>query len=122
MQGWPAQGHGGRQRCYPKDEGKLLRMIFVIQGDFLKPDEFCFWIAQIFSSQVSNKILRISASFELWYMIVAHLVLELLKNKIRPVSKNHPVDQMQVVRRKCSWAGSYHGHGLSAGISQEWMT
>ena len=41
--------------------------------------------------KVSNKILRISASFELWYIIVAHLVLELFKNKIRPVSKNHPV-------------------------------
>ena len=46
---------------------------------------------QILSSQVSNKILEISASFELWYMIVAYLLLELLKNKIRPVSKNHPV-------------------------------
>ena len=46
---------------------------------------------QILSQQVSNKILRISASFELWDLIVAHLVLELFKNKIRPVSKNQPV-------------------------------
>ena len=46
---------------------------------------------QILSQQVSNKILRISASFELWALIVAHLGLELFKNKIRPVSKNQPV-------------------------------
>ena len=46
---------------------------------------------QILSQQVSNKILRISASFELRDLIVAHLVLEIFKNKTRPVSKNHPV-------------------------------
>ena len=33
----------------------------------------------------------ISASFELWYSITPQLLLELFKNKIRPVSKNHPV-------------------------------
>ena len=31
---------------------------------------------QILSSQVWNKILEISASFELWYLIVAYLLLE----------------------------------------------
>ena len=41
----------------------------------------------IFSSQVSNKMPRISVSFELWYLIVAHLVLDLLKNRMRPLSK-----------------------------------
>ena len=51
-------------------------------------------IAQIFSPQVSNKISRISASFELWYMYVAQIFLELFKNKIRPVSKNYPVYKM----------------------------
>ena len=48
--------------------------------------------AQIIPSQVSNKIPWISASFELWYIIVTQLLLELIKNKIRPGSKNNPVD------------------------------
>ena len=54
---------------------------------------------RILLSQVLNKILNISASFELWYVIVAILVLELLKNKIRPVSKNHPVFSLNLLHR-----------------------
>ena len=46
---------------------------------------------QIFLSKVSNKFSWIPASFKLGYMIVAQLVLELFRNKDRPLSKNHPV-------------------------------
>ena len=46
---------------------------------------------QIYSTPVSNKILWISASFKLWYLIIAQLVLEIFKNKNGALSKNHPV-------------------------------
>ena len=46
---------------------------------------------QIYSTPVSNKILWISASFKLWYLIVPQLVVETFKNKNGPLSKNHPV-------------------------------
>ena len=46
---------------------------------------------QIYSTPVSNKILWISASFKLWYLVVPQLVLEIFKNKTGPLSNNYPV-------------------------------
>ena len=46
----------------------------------------------IFSSQVPNKIPLNSASFALWYLIVALLILEIFPKNIRQSYMDHPVD------------------------------
>ena len=45
---------------------------------------------RIYSTPVSNKILWISASFKLWYLIVPQLVFEIFKNKKRPSLEKSP--------------------------------
>ena len=65
--------------------------------------------------QVSTKIPWISASFELWHLIVAHSVFELLKNKDRSVSKNQPVYTVSV-----TWLTQLAEDGTSGGVKRDW--
>ena len=53
------------------------------QADCKKSNE------RIYSTPVPNKILWISASFKLWYLIVAQLLLEIFKNKTVPWTNTH---------------------------------
>ena len=58
-------------------------------------------IVQVLLWHVSNKMLKKYVSFELWYITVAQLLLDLITNKICPVSKNHPVYKIIKNRNIC---------------------
>ena len=54
---------------------------------------------RIYSTPVPNKILWISASFKLWYLIVAQLLLEIDKNKTVPLLNKHTLCKVHTFHR-----------------------
>ena len=63
------------------------------QADCKKSDD------RIYSTPVPNKILWISASFKLWYLIVAQLLLEIFKNKTVPLLNKHTLCKVHIFLR-----------------------